>query len=801
MRGALPKCAKQIEAARATILRAGVASATLLLISGNAWGADAASSLETRGGLLRPAMDMAPPTSPEAPVVTAAGPPLRPSLGVQSSEPASPSANPARNFTTYIPTAKATRIEAAEAPVIDGDITDAVWAKAQVIDEFYQIDPDVGQPGSERTELRFLYDANTLYVAIYNFDREPNLIGATIKGRDGNVFIDDSIRLLLDPLNTRRNAYYFEINPLGARVDELIQNNTDFIKEWNTIWSANSKIVADGWTAEMAIPFRDLSFDPEKPDWVIDFARTIRRRNERVRWSSIRAGVQTTDISRGGTLTGISDINQGLGLDIQLYGSLRYRFDWQDPQRETKSGRLSGNAFYKITPQLTGTLTVNPDFSDSPLDILQVNTTRFNLFQPETRNFFLQDTATFEFGGRGFAAGFDYPYPTENASPFFSRNIGLANGLPVSIISGGKLSGEYGGFGIGALSVITNGTGDTKRNQVLSIARITKIIGESKAGILVTNGDPTGRSRNTLVGADFQFLNSNITPGQSLQSDVYYQRTFSDTKGDDDAFGLAVTYPNEPYGGELRIKQIGKNFTPALGFVNRSAIRQYDGRFQYRDRGLFGLRWYDAGAQGFLVTGLNNHVESQEYGLFTGVNFRTTDSIYGRVLYDYEDVPTTFKVAGKVPVQAGQYSWFNINPYFSTSTGRSVFFRGSIICCSFYNGNYFNFDLRTDWRITPTFQFVPHYAYTYVDLPGGLLNIHLFATDFIINFTPDMQIFSQLQYDNISQRFALSMRYRWEYEPGQEIFASVGQSALVPGETFVPRSTQAVIRLGHTFRY
>src|SRR4029078_13355205 len=138
--------------------------------------------------------------------------------------------------------------------------------------------------------------------------------------------------------------------------------------------------------------------------------------------------------------------NQGLGLDVQLFGSLRYRFDWEQPKREIVSFRPSGNAFYKLTPLLTGTLTVNPDFADAPLDVLQVNTTRFALFQPETRDFFLQDVATFEFAGGVYAASFNYYYPTDNAQPFFSRNIGLANGLPVSIVSGGKLSGEYAGF-------------------------------------------------------------------------------------------------------------------------------------------------------------------------------------------------------------------------------------------------------------------------------------------------------------------------------------------------------------------
>jgi len=444
---------------------------------------------------------------------------------------------------------------------------------------------------------------------------------------------------------------------------------------------------------------------------------------------------------------------------------------------------------------------VNPDFSDAPLDIRQVNTTRFALFQPETRDFFLQDTATFEFGGHGFATNFNYPYQADDATAFFSRNIGLANALPVSIIGGGKLSGEFAGLGVGGLSVLTNGTGTTKRSQVLNVARITAPIGESKAGIIVTNGDPSGLSNNTVAGADFQYRDSNFFPRKILQADFYYQRSFSDTHGDDDSFGVAFNYPNEPYGGEVHFKQVGTDFYPALGFVNRTGIRQYDGKAQYRNRDL-GWRWLDIGTQWYVVTGLNNHLESRENGVYAGISTKFTDELYLRVLDDFEDVPATFKVAGKVPVPQGRYHWFNIDPNFRTSEARPFFFRGDIICCSFYDGGYLRADLQADFRPNPFIQFAPHYIYTYIDLPGGLLNIHLISADLRINFTPDMQLFTQLQFDNVSQKFAVSVRYRWEYEPGQEIFASVGQSAAIPGEpTFVPGTTQASIRLGHTFRF
>src|SRR5690242_485189 len=150
--------------------------------------------------------------------------------------------HPARDFSTYVPTARATKIEASEAPTIDGDVSDAVWARAQVIDEFYQLEPDTGQPVSERTEFRFLYDTDTLYISVYAYDR-PDLIRASTRNRDGSFAVDDTVRVTLDPLNTRRNGYLFVMNALGGRIDDLVQNNTDFIREWNSIWTGNSKIV------------------------------------------------------------------------------------------------------------------------------------------------------------------------------------------------------------------------------------------------------------------------------------------------------------------------------------------------------------------------------------------------------------------------------------------------------------------------------------------------------------------------------------------------------------------------------
>ncbi len=690
---------------------------------------------------------------------------------------------------------RATRIDVSEAPTIDGDVSEAVWARAEVIDEFYQFEPDPGAPTTERTEVRILYDEDNLYVGVYAYDSEPDLITLRAMARDGDLFFGDYFRVYLDPGQTRRNGYLFEIAATGGRRDAILQNNTENLVQWDTIWEGKARLVADGWVTEMAIPFRSISYDPSQPDWGLDFSRMVRRKSERSRWTSYDAGINLMDISNAGVLTGIEGVNPGFGLDVQVYGRLTYKQDWQTPRRGALSGAPSANAYYKITPALTGTLTFNPDFSDSPLDARQVNTTRFSLFTPETRDFFLQDIATFQFGGRAFE-------DANNARPFFSRNIGLVQGRPVTILGGGKVSGTLAGMGIGALSVVTNETSLTPR-QVLSVGRITvPVLEESNFGFIATNGDPTGNSENTLIGSDFQYRSSTLIPDKVVEGDVFYERTFSSTQGDDDSFGGVLNFPNEPWAGELRFKQIGRNFAPALGFANRKGIRAYDANATYTLRFReSGFRIVALSVQNEFFTELDNTMQSHAHTAAADIDMRNNHRYSLQLRNYYENVPDPFDLPGDVIVPGGKYNW--TNGYFSVDTGQASSLRGAfqIECCSFYNGTYIDLVLSASYRLSGIMEIAPTYEATFIDLPTGYTDIHVLALDTIFNFTPDMQLVTQTQFDNISRAFGFSARYRWEYTPGDELFVALGQSALIPGTHFRGQTTQLSIRLGQTYRF
>ena len=404
----------------------------------------------------------------------------------------------------------------------------------------------------------------------------------------------------------------------------------------------------------------------------------------------------------------------------------------------------SGNAFYKITPGSTGTLTVNPDFSDSPLDMRQVNTTRFALFQPETRDFFLQDAAAFEFGGRGFLRSDNIG--RDNGRPFFSRNIGLANGRPVSIITGGKLSGEYGSIGIGALSVLTNGTGTgTEKPGLIGHARHRARVRAnpkpaSSSPTAIRRAQQATRSRAPISS----FAIRTSFRARSCMADFYYQRSFSDTRGDDESAASSLTYPNEPCGGERNFKQIGTELFPALGFVNRTGIRVYDGTFQRRDRNSFGLRFIDVSHDWNFVTDLYNHLESRENIVAIAVSTPSQTNSRSRVSRSSKTCRTVHdrRQGAGAP---GRYHWTNIAGLTSgPPTAGPMSARVDVMCCSFYNGNYLRASIPARSAADPLPAVPSRATPTRSICRPGSVDIHLFTlADVIVNFTPDMQLFTQ----------------------------------------------------------
>ncbi|MEZ5891972.1 MAG: carbohydrate binding family 9 domain-containing protein [Parvularculaceae bacterium] len=702
------------------------------------------------------------------------------------------------DFEGYTPRTVATRIDVADAPVIDGDLSDAVWARAQVIEDFYQVSPEEGAPPSQKTKAYILYDDKNLYIGVYNYDDEPDRIIRSQMSRDPALQDDDGLRILLDPFGSFRDAYFFGINANGARNDALTENNRNFRDQWNTIWTAKARVVEDGWIAEMAIPFQSISFDRSLADWNMQIIRTVRRKDEEIRWSNIDRTRDRIDMTNPGRVSGIEGVKSGIGLEIQPYVTSGASYDWQTDETDYNLNP-SANIFYKVTPALTASLTFNTDFSDTGLDQRQVNTGRFSLFFPETRDFFLQDSASFEFGNRIFTNG------PSNGLPFFSRNIGIVNGHPVDIVAGAKLSGKLGPANIGAVSART-GAADALGidGQYLSAARVTfPVLAESRVGAVFTNGDPTGEHDNTLTGADFQYKKSNLWGG-TLTADLAYMRTFDD--GESDGMAAAhVAFRSNTWNMNLRLRDIGPDYAPRLGFINRTDFRHYtlNGWRSYNPNGRF-IRYAETGGYVAVNTTRDDERLESYVGAWVFARNNPGDEINIEYEHQYEDIRDPFDIAGELPVAAGVYRHDLMHVRVGTATSRPISGRVEFDIGDSYGGDYMRIYSELTLRPSKHFEFAATHDYIDFDLPSGALGIHISALSSTIAFTPDMAIKTEVQYDNISEGFTWFSRFSWEPLPEREIFLAFGHTAIIDRQhfpkDFTSQGTSLALRLGHTFR-
>ena len=714
------------------------------------------------------------------------------------------------DFRHYEPSVELVRIDTQDAPDIDGDLSDPIWLKAARIDTFYQIEPIEGATPSERTIVYVAYDESNLYFAFHCFDNEPGKITANVMQRDRKLWQDDSVRVYLDPYSSNRDAITFIVNSLGTKMDYLLENNSNIFPEWDAIWETKARITDDGWQAEMAIPFRSISFDPSADAWGLEILREIRRKDEVIRWSQINQSLGHSDVSRIGSMRGIQDTHRGLGLDVQAFATGIYKKDQiQQPSDENLDADASANIFYKITPSLTGTLTFNTDFSDTPLDERLVNTGRFALFFPETRDFFLQDISVFEFGGNALTP----PGTRVNGLPFFSRRIGSASNEVVDLLAGAKLSGRVGKLNVGLLTTQMDKT-DNIDSQTLSVARVSAdVLNESRIGAIITNGNPNGSGDNTLAGLDFKYLNSNmLNLGGRFLADLFYQRSFSDdfigpgAGKDDDMFGLFLGYPNDRVRWAISAKEVGEYFDPALGFANRRGIRDYNAHLVKRKRTKTGwMRWWEVGLEGNLVTNLNNVTESQTISIVSALQNQSGDKLTIKISESKENLVQPFSIARKLPVPANNYDFNQIDVSLGAAGSRRISPRIGVICCRIFDGDYLRVTSGLEYKHSKHFRLTAQFNMEKFELPAGDLTVRIGSLDSSVNFNPDMQIDTQIQYDNISERFSFSSRFRWFPQPQTEFFVALGHSAHIDSGNFPrghdPELTQLIVRLGHTLRF
>ncbi|MET0291177.1 MAG: sugar-binding protein [Steroidobacteraceae bacterium] len=711
----------------------------------------------------------------------------------------------------------ATRVS--ERPAIDGKLDEPMWREAAMFDDLLQIRPTDGAPGSERTEVLVAYDADYLYIGARLYDAGgPSQITAKVMRQGSRLAEDDRLGIILDPFNSARTGYRFEVNLNGVRNDMLYQGN-QFSGDWTVIWDTQATLTDYGWSVEIAIPFKTLPFDASVDAWGFNVSRAIRRKGEESIWVSRN---RTWNPSIVGELRGLRDVDQGIGLDIVPSVGIKHV---RDEQRDREDTLLepSLDAYYRLTPSLNASLTINTDFSATELDDRQVNLTRFGLFFPEKRDFFLNDSDLFEFGRiglNGYLSGERSPTRAnqESARPFFSRRIGLSPaGTPVDLEYGGKLSGRVGPWRLGALAVQQDAyrplTGTGYDAKALGVLRASlDVLAESSVGFIGTSGDPVSDAGNSLYGFDFLYLNSRLPGGRSLEAEGWYQRsqTSGIPVGREDAWGVGARLPNtQGWRGGIALKQIGSQFRPALGFVSRRGVRDslidagytriVDGRvFQQFFSGLDAQRIDAIGGdlQTQVITLRPLEFETRERRLFRSfVGF--TEERLATPFTIYQDV------RHRVVLPAGSYRWREQGAEFEVGIHEEYAWYVTARTGEFYDGDRFGASAGIIWRPSKPFAGRFNYAFTDIDLPYGSFSTRVLTAGADVNFSSRLSWITLLQYDNVSETAGMQSRLQWVPKAGQKYFLVLNHGAedLDKDGNFRGINTEVSVRAGYTWRF
>ncbi len=687
-------------------------------------------------------------------------------------------------------------------PVIDGFLDDEVWKNASVIKTLHQVSPqEYGEP-TEQTEFWILYDAENLYVAARVHYSDMRMLTANHMTPQQRVYRDDRIVIMLDPFMSRRNGYLFESNAHGVQGDALLENNSQRINEWTGVFDAETSQDEGGWSVEFKIPFSTVSFDPQNEDWGFNVFRDLKRTSERLAWSSQGRQQLLEAPGAGGTLKGLSGLEQGKGIDIVPSVSMKSQKDFVLNQDDS-SFEPSLDVTYRITPSLTAKLTLNTDFSATEVDDRQVNLTRFSLFFPEKRDFFLQDAGIFEFAQL-----------SGNGRPFFSRTIGLSSdGDPLNLNAGGKLTGRVGIWNVGFLGVQQESSALLGRRNLFVGRAVANILDESSIGVIFTDGDPQNDRAAQTTGLDFRYRNSSFMGDKIFQGEAWYQETNNkaipgepedSVARDTEAWGLRAQYPNDRHYIDTWVYHFGENFDPAMGFANRTGIENKFAtyRFRYRPEKSFWQNHDWQIAVKHIDSTINN--EKSYVTQFTPWSARTSlsDEISFTINRERELLEEGFTLFDRIYIPPGDYEFTRYRMRIETAFYRPFQVELEVESGDFFDGTRDTFGIEFGWKPSARFNVSIDYKTNKVQLPGGKFTARVMSLKSQFAFNSEWSFVPLLQFDNISEELAINLRLRYHPSRGSDMYVVWSRNMLRDlDDRFHSTFQESVVKATYIFRF
>ena len=684
---------------------------------------------------------------------------------------------------------------------IDGVLDDAAYTATAPIADFVQLEPHAGQPASERTEVWILFDRDHLYIAARCSDREPQRIVADDLRRDGrNIGQNDNLSVVLDTFHDRRNGYEFLVNAVGGMWDGQFTDERDFNRDWNTVWRSKSRLTDQGWTVETAIPFRSLRYRGSGPQtWGINIRRTIKRKNEyaylrQVPRISGPAGVLR--VSSAATLAGLELPPASLNVEVKPYALGAVRADRAiDPSLAHDAvGDWGLDAKYSVTRSLVADVTYRTDFAQVEDDDQQVNLTRFNLFFPEKREFFLEGQGIFAFGGvestpRGT------PGNTAANTPvlFFSRRIGLENNRPVPIEAGGRLSGRVGRYSIGLLNIQTDDSPAARSvsTNFTAFRLKTNILRRSYIGVIATRRSPGTQADDTnlAVGVD-----TGLSFYDNLNVVGFYARTRSPgATGRQFSYRARLDYNADLLGIQVEQLAVGSGFNPEVGFLRRRGFIETYGLLRLSRRPPAGspIRKLSLESAFDYITNDDRRLEDRQLRVAGRAELQNGDSAVLETDRTFEFVVEPFAIAG-LTVPIGVYRYSTLRGTYTLGTQRRV--AGDVVTAygTFYDGHRTDVSYRGRLRLSPRFAIEPGVAVNRIDLPQRAVTAKVVSGRATYAFTPGIVASALVQHNSASATTSANLRFRWEYAPGSDLYVVYNDSR----DTFVEVSPRLI---GRTF--
>jgi hypothetical protein len=689
---------------------------------------------------------------------------------------------------------------------IDGALDEPLYSIVPPISDFIQQEPREGEPATEKTELWVAFDNDNVYISFRCWESEPNRIVASDMRRDGpNLWQgDDLVAVSFDTFHDRRNSFNFITNALGAREDGQVTNERQWNGDWNTVWNVRVGRFEGGWTAEAAIPFKSLRYQPGRAQiWGFNAFRTNRWKNEISYVTRVPAARGQSALYQGSveaTVVGLEVPSGTRNLELKPYAISDVTTNRASAISNDVSGDVGLDVKYGLTQNLTADFTYNTDFAQVEADEQQVNLTRFSVFFPEKRDFFLENQGLFAFGGA--AAGGFSAQNSDVPILFYSRRIGLNDGQPVPIIAGGRTTGRVGRYSLGLVDMQT---GDDRgvRSTNFSVVRLKRdLLRRSNIGLLLTGRSvgQSGSGTNGVYGFDgtFGFYDN-------LNINTYWARSRTESRtGNDISYRGQLDYNGDRYAAQLEHIAVGDDFNPEVGFLRRRDMRRSTAlaRFSPRPRRYASVRrFFYQGSIDYITNG-RGHLETRSSNGEFAIEFQNSDRLSVDVTDSYEFLPRPFDITPDITLPVGGYRFETVHVQMNLGQRRKVSGQFAVDRGSFYSGHKTTVSVsRGRMNAGSHLSLEPAYLLNVVDLKEGSFTNQLVGSRVTYTMTPMMFTSALLQYNSTSHSVSANVRLRWEYRPGSELFIVYNEDRDTLARRFPELSGRALIlKINRLFR-